>query len=268
MSGVAQLDLAEAAFITKDFARAVELARAALASGLDENEPTPERGEYWPRPQTSRCEVVLGMALLELGQQGDALPHLDRAVELDRDEKRAWANRGHLQRERGEAALAIADLSHALKRDPTYAFARFRRAQALLDLNRIAEAEADLADILTRNPFDEAPLALWKDLRTRQGLSDDTCELPPLRDPYWLLARGSIFMQHGDPTRALADYDASFAIRPDPYVRTHRATAHRQLGNIEAARADLEAYIATNPPSIDVWRAQLAQIVEQLEART
>jgi tetratricopeptide (TPR) repeat protein len=262
MSGVAQLDLAEAAFITKDFARAVELARAALASGLDENEPTSERGEYWPRPQTSRCEVVLGMALLELGQQGDALPHLDRAVELDRDEKRAWANRGHLRHARGEAELAIADLTHALKRDPSYAFARLRRAQAQLDLNRVAEAEADLAEILMRNPFDEAPLALWTDLRTQQGLPSEISALPALLDPYWLLARASIFMQHGDPGRALADYDASFAIRPDAYVRAHRATAYRQLGNLEAARADLEAYIATSPPSIDVWRQLLAQIDE------
>ena len=265
MSGVEELELAEAAFSAKDFESTIRHARAALATGLDLNEPDSERGEYWPRPQTSSCEILLGMALLETGQHDEALAHLDRAVALDRDSKRAWANRGHLRRERGEQSLALADFDEALKRDPSYAFARFRRAQTLLDLARTEEAEAELAQILMLNPYDAAPLALWQALRAKRGLASDSSALPAPREYFGLFQRGLLFMQHGEPARALLDYDAAYALNPQVYVRANRAVAHEQLGNLEAARADIEAYLETDPTHANM-RAFLNGILDRLAA--
>src|SRR4051812_38576983 len=180
-TGLELLQRSDAAFARNDFAGALEQARAALAAGLDLDVPGSERGEYWSHPQLAHAETVIGMALLELHEADAALAHLDQAVALDRDDARTWANRGHLRRERGELALALADLDQALSMDAAYAYARFRRAQTLLSLNRPLDAETDLESILRLNPYDAQPRALWQTLRAERGVLSDLASLPALK---------------------------------------------------------------------------------------
>ncbi len=162
----------EQAMLEKRFADALPDLRAALDGELDADAYPSERGEYIPLPQRSLCESLYGLALFEVGERDAAMAHLDRAIELDRDDKRAVANRGHVRRERGELPAAIEDLTRALERSPDYAFARFRRAQCYASLGRLADAERDLDVILAANPLDAAPAALRCDVRRQQGKSD------------------------------------------------------------------------------------------------
>ena len=245
--GVERLLLAEQAFANKDFVAAIEHAQAALAAGLDLDVPGSERGEYWPHPQIAQAELVQGMARLELGAADEALRHVDRAVALDRENMRAWSNRGHLHRARGELELALADLETALTRDANYAYARFRRAQTLLDLNRREEAEADLARILVRDPYDAAPLALWQTLRGERGLASDTSVLPAPSDSAGLFRRAWLCLEHNEPERALLDLKAAHALSPEPYLLPSLAHTHGLLGNLAEARRHAEAYLALEP---------------------
>jgi len=246
MLGTDHLSLAEAAFAQRKFSEAAEHARQALAAGLDAGAYPSERGEYVPLPEAAQAELVLGMALLELGDSDAALSHLDQAVRLDRENARTWANRGHVRRERDELVLALADLSQAIERNPGYGFARFRRAQCYVALGRAPEAEADLEVLLTPNPFDAEPLALWQALRERRGASNDPSALPAPRDFGTLFARASAFLQHGLFERAIADYDAAFALHPLLLVRAYRGMAHQRFGNLQMALQDLEAYAASD----------------------
>ena len=246
-TGVERLALAEQAFANKDFTAAIEHAQAALAAGLDLDVPGSERGEYWSHPQIAQAELIQGMALLELGERDQALMHVDRACALDRENMRTWANRGHLQRERGELELALADFDSALSHDANYAYARFRRAQTLLDLNRREEAEADLTRILSQDPYADAPLALWQTLRKERGLASDSSALPAPSDSISLFRRAWLFLEHNEPQRALEDLTAAYALSPQPYLLPSLAHAHHLLGNLPAARANAEAYLETDP---------------------
>jgi len=261
-TGVEQLNLAEAAFTEKDFRAALEYAEAALAAGLDLDVPGSERGEYWAHPQMAQAEIVQGMALLELGQRDAALPHLDRAVALDNENMRAYANRGHLQRERGEPDLALRDFERALKRDPTYAYARFRRAQTLLDLQRRDEAETDLELILQLNPYDAAPLALWQTLRRERGLPSESADLPAPSDAVHLFRRAWLFLEHNQAARALADLNAAYTFNPQPYLLPSLAHAHGLLGNLGEARSYAEAYLVSDPNHAGM-RGFLSGIIER-----
>jgi tetratricopeptide (TPR) repeat protein len=263
-TGFELLDLADKALASKDFAAAIEHARAAIAASLDLDVPGSERGEYWPHPQTSHAELVIGMALLELGERGVALTHLDRAVALDNQDKRAWANRGHLRRERGELELALADLDKALSRDPQYAYARFRRAQTLLDLNRRPEAEADLEGILVLNPYDAAPFALWQTLRSERGLPNDIGSVPAPNDGTGLFRRAWLYIEHGEPERGLRDLSAAYALSPEPHLLASLAHTHGLLGNLAEARANAEGYLATDPSHAGM-RTFLNSIIERQE---
>jgi tetratricopeptide (TPR) repeat protein len=264
MTGVELLELSDQAFASKDFAAAIEHARAALAAGLDLDVPGSERGEYWPHPQISHAELVIGMALLELGERDRALAHLDRAVALDREDKRVWANRGHVRRERGELELALADFDKARSRGAEYAYARFRRAQTLQDSNRGLEAEAELERILTRNPYDAAPFALWQTLRAERGLPSDLSALPAPQDSAGLFRRAWLYVQHAEPERGLRDLNAAYALTPEPYLLASLAHTHGLLGNLGEARANAEAYLAVDPSHAGM-RAFLDDLAQRQE---
>ncbi|MES1175432.1 MAG: tetratricopeptide repeat protein [Myxococcales bacterium] len=263
-TGLELLDVSDQAFASKDFAAAIEHARAALAAGLDRDVPGSERGEYWAHPETARAELVIGMALLELGEREQALAHLDRAIALDRENKRVWANRGHVRRERGELELALADFDHALSRDSEYAYARLRRAQTLLDLSRRAEAEADLERILTLNPYDTAPFGLWQTLRSERGLATDLGALPAPQDPAGLFRRAWLFIEHAEPERGLRDLNGAYALSPQPYLLASLAHTHALLGNLSEARASAEGYLATDPSHAGM-RSLLNDLIQRQE---
>ncbi|MET0790953.1 MAG: tetratricopeptide repeat protein [Polyangiaceae bacterium] len=262
MTGIERLELAEQAFASKDFAVAIEHAHAALVTGLDLDVPGSERGEYWAHPQTAQAELVLGMAQLELAERDEALLHLDRAVSLDKENMRTWANRGHVHRERGELELALADFEQALARDANYAYARFRRAQTLIGLHRYEQAEADLERLLSVNPYDATPLALWQSVRAKRGLPNDSGALPVPSDPDGLFRRAWVCIEHRDPERALLHLNAAYALNPQPHVLASLAHTHDLLGNLPAARANAEAYLRTDPDHAGM-RGLLERIIER-----
>ena len=223
-----------------------------------------ERGEYAPKEESSSCETLLGMALLESGGDRDvALEHCNRAVTFAHEDKRAWGNRGHLRRERGELDLALADLGWALKYDPDYAFARLRRAQCLQTLGRLEEAEQDLGQILLKHPCDAVPFALWQDIRAQRGLPNDATQLPQPKDVAAFITRGTGFAQSNEHLRAIADFDAAIALSPAPFAFLHRGLSQRALGNLAEAKADLEVWVKVDPG----WAPAVAAIDAALKAQ-
>jgi tetratricopeptide (TPR) repeat protein len=181
-----------------------------------------------------------------------------------KDYAQAWGNRGHLRRERGELDLALGDLERALKHDPDYVFAHLRRAQCLQALGRLEEAEQDLAQILLKNPCDAFPFRLWREVRSQRGLSSDAASLPAPKDASAFIARGMAFAQNNEQLRAIADYDAAIALRPAPYAFLNRGLAHRALGNLAQAKADLEVWVKVDP----AWAPAVAAIDAALQAQS
>lgn len=159
----------EQAILEKRFADVIPELRAVIeAGGLDAHAPCVERGEYVPLPEAALAEMLCGVALCETGAVDEGLRHLDRAVSLDREEPRVHANRGHFRRESGQLLGAISDLTRALELRADYGFARFRRAQAFLDVGDVVAAERDLDMILVTNPSDTVASELRAECRRRR----------------------------------------------------------------------------------------------------
>ena len=265
MLGLDYLLLAEKAFASKDYAKAIEHAQTALSVGLDLGAHDSERGEYAPKEESSSCETLLGMAVLESGGNLDAaLEHCNRAVNFAYEDKRAWGNRGHLRRERGELELALTDLDRALKFDPSYVFARLRRAQCLQTLGRLEEAERDLGEILLKNPCDAVACSLWQEIRAQRGLANDAAQLPQPKDVSAFITRGMGFAQNNEHLRAIADYDAAIALSPAPYAFLNRGLSQRALGNLAQAKADLEVWVKVDPG----WAPAVAALDAALKAQS
>ena len=87
-----------------------------------------------------RVLLYLATSLKELERFGEALPHLDRAVEIDPTSALDWASLGSNLRDLGRVDEAIAAYRRALDLDPTIGF-------AAENITRLLRAETGVSDI-------------------------------------------------------------------------------------------------------------------------
>lgn len=89
------------------------------------------------------------------GQVEQALQGCDQALEADLNYFDALWKRGQLRAAQGDWRAAVADYSAAIQVDGTYPWVYYLRAQALVELGRIGEAQADLNRALELEPVGE-----------------------------------------------------------------------------------------------------------------
>lgn len=83
-------------------------------------------------PDDPRVHSALGAVYLRDGREGDALRHLNRALELSPSDTHALCNRGELRLRAGMLAEATADLRRAISLDPRGQDPAAMRARALI----------------------------------------------------------------------------------------------------------------------------------------
>jgi protein O-GlcNAc transferase len=94
----------------------------------------------------------LGNALFELGEYGEALAHLARAIELVPGLVAAWVNHGGALLGLGRLEEAVQSCSHAMRLAPGQVLPILHRARALEYLVRFDEALADYARAIALRP--------------------------------------------------------------------------------------------------------------------
>ena len=138
------MNLAEARLVAVKAAAEYNMAEQAfLAGDLDKADRTLSRGIDLA-PDVAKNHVLLGRLRLEQGRIGEAAAALERASELNTDLAEAHYYRGVVaERLRQPAAAADHFLAAAAAEplDPQYVVAA---AEALVDLDRLADAEATL----------------------------------------------------------------------------------------------------------------------------
>lgn len=160
---------------------------------------------------------ALGTALQIQGK--DALPALQRAVQLAPDDAQVHGNLGNAWQDAGEHASAIACYQQAVELDPAFAEACSNMGSAQHAMGATAEAA-------------------------------DSFRRAVRIDPAYALAHanlGNVLVQLGDLQEAAASYRAALALVPDD-VQLHRDLAHvlRALGrDEEAAASDRQANLLT-----------------------
>lgn len=103
-------------------------------------------------PGDAVARLALGVALLEAGRAGDALPHLSEAVRLDPVNAIASLNLGNALLDIGRVADAVTQLESAIRLNPSAADAHNNLGIALGSLGRVDDAVAQFEEALRLRP--------------------------------------------------------------------------------------------------------------------
>lgn len=204
------------------------------------------RGGDAPDTRFALARLLLEANALELAEI-----QLDQVLEEDPEHPEARYARGLLALDRGNVDLAEQHFL-ALIEQPA------QRFDAAYYLGRIAEARGDLdaargwyrrvaggrhqSDALTRRAYLMAEGGHVDEARAYlQGLS----RMNPGMQLQLLLVEADILLQSDQPEAALALYEQGLQAFPDePDLLYGRSLAHEQLGQVDAAIADLRAMVA------------------------
>ena len=103
-------------------------------------------------PNDPGLKLNLGMALHLAGKKREAIPELERAVKLDPKLAPAWLFLGATHLQLGDAAAALKPLRTVLQLQPDQHQARQMLADALLSLDRLAEANSEYRQLTSEDP--------------------------------------------------------------------------------------------------------------------
>lgn len=174
--------------------------------------------------------VSMAQAHLALRQRDatTAKRFADQAVTLAPGDARAWNMRGSVAHALGDAKAAIENYAYAIKLDAGYSEPRLARASIYLDLNRLQDASADLAQLTSASSGDPRISYLRAVLAARQA------DVPAVNRAL------------GDAARSVdALPQDRLALRPQ-YMLIG-GLAHYGLNQQEKAKSYLQRFIGANP---------------------
>lgn len=174
---------------------------------------------------------------------------------------------GDLLAEADDGLAAIESYRAALRQEPDNPAVRVKLASELVELERYAEAEAELATVLEADPeFADAYSAradMYRVANNPTAMRADLDRLLALRpDDAWALAfRAAHCQWQGEIEAALTDYGAALAADPnEAWIWAFRGQLQLRMGNFRAARDDFQRAITQAPE--DPWiRRQWAYLL-------
>jgi tetratricopeptide (TPR) repeat protein len=199
---------------------------------------------------TSQCPsympgwMVLGTTLMNLGQVAQALPPMQKAVELSPDDPDAHNNLGIVLRDLGRLTEAEASCRRALQLLPDHVKGCYVLGIILRDMGRMDEAEAFLRRAVLLDPasvgyrFDLANMlaasARSEHLDEAKSLLLEVVKAAPGHLGAWSNL-GRLLFDTGYTSAAHTAYSAAVAFHPED------ATAHANLGTVLLERGDFAA---------------------------
>lgn len=176
------------------------------------------------RPGFALAENNLGDDLRRLGRPQDAIPHLQRALQLQPSFAEAHNNLGVAYMMTGRTAEGLAEFGAALQLKPGYAVARFNLGLAKADAGRTAEALADFAEAVRLDPT-------YADAELNWGIG--------------LTLTGRF-------SEARAHFERALALAPDaPEAHASYGRALAQAGRLDEAIAQYEQALQLAPQDVE-----------------
>lgn len=171
-------------------------------------------------PRSAPALVNLAAVTALRGDPAGAIPLLDRAIAIDKDDPLAFYNRGYAHFVLKQYDQALADYTAAIDLDGTMGLAYNNRALTRVILNR--------------------------DLKGALDDSDEALKLMPINLDV-RETRGFIFLKLNEPAQALVNYDAVLALDPNrPLALYGRGLARLRMGDA-GGKGDEEAAITLDP---------------------
>lgn len=211
----AEADIAEALYREAQtacrngrFADGADLARRALAAD----------------PKQARTHLLLGMALMQLGEPKAALASFDSAVACDAGLGDAYGNRGDALLALGRLPDAVASYDLAIARAPDAVENWINRGAALVDLKRYGEALVSYDRAVTLVP--------------------DAAEVH--------FSRAIVLRELGREGEAIGSLDRTLALDPNHFAALiNRGSAQFKLERFDDAHASFAAAVRLRPDDVD-----------------
>ncbi len=203
-----------------------------------------EREALEKRQSESRATVKSAL-LMKQHTPGDAIPMLDKAIELDPTNAEAWLERGRFHREQGEFRPALEDLKKAIELAPDQIDAYAERMTAYLCTNDFLRVAGDLDTILKRWPDHRyarmgkaALLYLKGDKETAaKEFAKLTLEMP--NEALAFAGLGGCLLETGKPNEALKALNRAIEIEPKNVMAlNNRAQLFLDASQWDAAISD------------------------------
>lgn len=105
----------------------------------------------------AKLYAVRGSLLLEQGQVSDALPDLEKSLELKPDDPLTLTNRAQAYRQFGRIEESLADLNRAIELEPDLIAARFNRGAIRYSSQEYEAALRDFDHCIAVDPHSAAP---------------------------------------------------------------------------------------------------------------
>ncbi len=121
------------------------------------------------RPSHGGLYSNLGMAYCTTGRPAEGIPHLERAAELDPGNANLHNNLGQFLAQQGRIEDAIGHFKEALRLRPNFGDAHFNLGSWLPMVNKLDQAAEHLEKVLELDPADTQARAMLQRLRAAQG---------------------------------------------------------------------------------------------------
>ena len=209
-------------------------------------------------PDDPRPEIGWARALILDNRPAEALPHAERATELDPASSEAAAVLGRAYAELEEVEQALEAGQKAVELAPGSAQARAVLAEALMLNGDMAEAvdEADLALVQDINNANAHRIRGWlyhvvdNDMGRAAGELQIAAGLQP---ELWLRRHelGLLLLEAEDYVTAIMAFQDALAIRPKEVTYTAIGEAYYRLGQYDQARASLRQALSEGADDVE-----------------
>jgi Flp pilus assembly protein TadD len=215
--------------------------RALLRSGRSSGAVWPLRKAAEDPTYEFEAGLLLATALREGGNQPDAVAAVDRVLARYPDDHRALDLRARIHLSARSEDAALADIDRVLEAEPQRLSAHVIRAVALIELERLDEAEETLARATALAESEKDPS------------SPSVIRLCAMRAVF---AR-----ERGEKDEARAQFEACLAVHPSrPLVVSEYIEFLEAEGEYERAREVLEEAIQQAPERVDFRIAQATRL--------
>ena len=196
------------------------------------------------------------------GDDAAARVDIDQAILADPTVVYGYTSRGEIAAYRGEADLALADLTAAIEIAPALSGARYHRAALRFQLGDLEGSRSDAAHMFAD---DHNEMINWSEEEQRRWLTNQlpwAHQIAAWADTHaWSSARvqgflGDTLWVNGRATEAVAAYTQALVATPiDTALLLRRAQAHQACGAIAASQTDIQSVLAARPTAYIRQRA-------------